>query len=74
MTLANAKHLNISVIPNSEIYDARVVEKNKQFQIEYNPNKSQTRIRFSLAHEIAHTLFPDCARMIRNRSVKSVRE
>ena len=39
-------HLSdISVIPNSEIYDARVVEKNKQFQIEYNPNKSQTRIR-----------------------------
>ena len=69
-----AKHLNISVIPNSDIFDARVIEKNKQFQIEYNPNKSQTRIRFSLAHEIAHTLFPDCARMIRNRSIKSVRE
>jgi Zn-dependent peptidase ImmA (M78 family)/O-acetyl-ADP-ribose deacetylase (regulator of RNase III) len=37
------------------------------FQIEYNPNKPPARMRFSLAHEIGHTLFPDCGAAVRNR-------
>jgi O-acetyl-ADP-ribose deacetylase (regulator of RNase III) len=37
-------------------------------QIEFNPNRPPARVRYSLAHEIAHTLFPDCRDQIRNRS------
>jgi len=35
--------------------------------IEYNPNRPKARIRYSIAHEIAHTLFPDCAQRVRER-------
>lgn len=63
-----AKHLNISVSPNEEISDARIIPKTTTPQIEYNPNRSKARIRFSLAHEIAHTLFPDYKKMIHHRS------
>lgn len=37
------------------------------FEIKYNPEKSLERIRFSTAHEIAHTFFPDCAEVTRYR-------
>src|SRR5262249_27552876 len=37
-------------------------------QIEFNPNRPSGRIRFSIAHEIAHTLFPDCRARVRNRA------
>ncbi len=63
-----AKNLGFDVIPNEDVLDARVISKGTNVQIEYNPNKSKTRIRFSLAHEIAHTLFPDYKESIRNRS------
>ena len=36
--------------------------------IEYNPNRTRGRVRFSIAHEIAHTLFPDYIQRIRNRA------
>ena len=37
-------------------------------RIEFNPNRPHGRLRYSMAHEIAHTLFPDCADMVRNRT------
>jgi O-acetyl-ADP-ribose deacetylase (regulator of RNase III) len=37
-------------------------------QIEFNPNRPSARVRFSIAHEIAHTLFPDCRDRVRNRA------
>lgn len=65
-----AKFLNIDVIPNDTVVDARTIplksSKNK-FQIQYNPFQRNTRINFSVAHEIAHTLFSDCAQAVRNR-------
>jgi hypothetical protein len=36
--------------------------------IEYNPARPRGRLRYSLAHELAHTLFPDVAAMVRNRT------
>ena len=36
-------------------------------RIEYNPNRPRERRRYSVAHEIAHTLFPDCAKRVRHR-------
>lgn len=64
--LANLR--DISVIPNGDIPDARIIPTSENPEIEFNPNRSRTRIRFSLAHEIAHTLFPDYKKSIHNRS------
>jgi Zn-dependent peptidase ImmA (M78 family)/O-acetyl-ADP-ribose deacetylase (regulator of RNase III) len=64
--LANLKH--IPVIANEAIADARLVPlMNDRFQIEYNPNQPRSRIRFSIAHELAHTFFPDCHKVVRSR-------
>lgn len=61
--------LKLKVAPRSDIPDARTVPlSDGGLEIEYNPNRPAARVRFSLAHEIAHTLFPDCAETIRNRS------
>lgn len=67
-----AEILSIPVIPRDDIRDARISPSNGpyKYQIEYNPNRPRQRIRFSIAHEIAHTLFPDCGQSIRNRSLK----
>jgi O-acetyl-ADP-ribose deacetylase (regulator of RNase III) len=62
-----AKHLGILTVAKEEVLDARVVVDGSQTQIEFNPNQSIRRIRFSIAHEIAHTLFPDCLEIARNR-------
>lgn len=62
-----AKYLNMDVIPNDAVMDARIVPMNNNFQIQYNPFQRPTRINFSVAHEIAHTLFSDCAQAVRNR-------
>ncbi len=63
-----AKYFNIDVIPNDSVMDARIIPlKNDKFQIQYNPFQKPTRINFSVAHEIAHTLFSDCAQAVRNR-------
>jgi hypothetical protein len=62
--LAEIRH--IPVIPNADILDARVLPVGAdKFRIEYNPNRPKARIRYSLAHEIAHTLFPDASKQIR---------
>lgn len=64
-----AEHLGMAVRQNEDVPDARLVPGDGgRATVEYNPNRSKTRIRFSIAHEIAHTLFPDHAEKIRNRS------
>ncbi|MFP5041627.1 ImmA/IrrE family metallo-endopeptidase [Parasediminibacterium sp. JCM 36343] len=63
-----AKFLNIDIIPNDGVLDARTIPKGKNgFIIEYNPFQKPTRINFSVAHEIAHTFFSDCGDQIRDR-------
>lgn len=62
-----AQYLKMDVIPNDSVTDARLVPQHGSFQIQYNPFQRPTRINFSVAHEIAHTLFSDCAQTIRNR-------
>src|SRR5882724_7319027 len=57
---ALAEFLHIQVIPNSEIFDARAVPiSGERVRIEYNPTRPRARIRYSVAHEIAHTFFED---------------
>ena len=64
-----ADRLGIRVVPTADVRDARIVAKGDGFVIEVNPNRPRVRQRFSLAHEIAHTLFPDCAEAVRNRTL-----
>jgi O-acetyl-ADP-ribose deacetylase (regulator of RNase III) len=70
-TFELANLLGFSLIPCDSIRDARLIPvANNRFQIEYNSNQTKSRIRFSIAHEIAHTFFPDCRERVRNRATK----
>ena len=62
-----ADKLRIAVLPRDDVLDARLVPSGAGCRIEFNPNRPPGRIRFSLAHEIAHTLFPDYRSAIRQR-------
>ena len=64
--LANIR--GIPVRPNAALADARVFWTDDGYEIEYNPHRPRGRVNFSIAHEIAHTFFPDCAEEVRNRS------
>ncbi|MGD0905493.1 MAG: hypothetical protein ABR924_21570 [Terracidiphilus sp.] len=62
-----AELLRIEVLPSQDVIEARTIPSGSRFRIEYNPNRGESRVRYSIAHEIAHTFFPDCAEAIRNR-------
>jgi O-acetyl-ADP-ribose deacetylase (regulator of RNase III) len=67
-----AEHLGLTVVPKDDIADARILKQpDGQMTIEYNPNRPRGRVRYSIAHEIAHTFFPDYADKVRNRDEKS---
>jgi hypothetical protein len=60
--------LKLSVFPSEDVIDARIIPgRGESLIIEYNPYQRETRINFSIAHEIGHTFFPDCGTRIRNR-------
>ncbi|HEX7961630.1 MAG TPA: ImmA/IrrE family metallo-endopeptidase [Terriglobales bacterium] len=65
--LALADALGISVRPSDDVPEARLVSLTASPCIEYNPNRPRGRMRYSIAHEIAHTLFPDYANETRYR-------
>jgi len=66
--IALATLLGIDIAPNDKLVDARILSVgSSKFQIQYNPQQVQTRVNFSVAHEIAHTLFSDCADAVRYR-------
>jgi O-acetyl-ADP-ribose deacetylase (regulator of RNase III) len=60
--------IKLQVVPRGDLRDARIVPAGDGFCIEYNPTRPRSRVRYSIAHEIAHTLFPDCSDQIRNRA------
>ena len=63
-----AQYRGISVVQRTDIQDARLVTPPKgKPVIEYNPNQPYARMRFSIAHEIGHTLFSDYRETTRNR-------
>ena len=67
--LALADRLGIEVVANADVQDARIVPTSERgARIEYNPNRPIGRMRYSLAHELAHTFFPDFAKRVRNRN------
>ncbi|MCH7870464.1 MAG: ImmA/IrrE family metallo-endopeptidase, partial [Planctomycetes bacterium] len=64
-----AELLGIKTVPREDIRDARIIPVGgNRLAIEFNPNRPRGRLRYSLAHELAHALFPDCGETIRNRS------
>jgi O-acetyl-ADP-ribose deacetylase (regulator of RNase III) len=64
---ALAELLGIQTQPTPDVLDARIVPVGDRYRIEFNPDRPYRRMRFSMFHEIAHTLFSDCAQTIRNR-------
>jgi hypothetical protein len=62
------KRRGIELSPRGDVLDARTIPSEKgRALIEFNPNRPARRVRFSVAHELAHTLFPDWDRRVRNR-------
>lgn len=58
----------IEVVPRDDVLEAQTVSASRdRLRIEYNPSRPRGRVRFSIAHEIAHTLFPDCRDEVRHR-------
>ncbi|MEQ9145547.1 MAG: macro domain-containing protein [Parvibaculaceae bacterium] len=62
-----AEMLEVQIEANSSVADARLVATENGPKIEFNPQQPRERVRFSIAHEIAHLLFPDWSEQIRNR-------
>jgi hypothetical protein len=62
-----ASILNYRVVPSQGVRDARLTPEGAGYRVDFNPNQSLRRIRFSIAHELAHTLFPDCRAQVRHR-------
>ena len=64
-----ARLSGIQVVGRDSVPDAHtVVDAKGQLVIEVNPNRPRARLRYSIAHELGHTLFPDCANHVRNRA------
>lgn len=63
-----ADRLQLRVVPVGNVPDARIrTAGGGKLVIELNPLRPRVRQRFSIAHEIAHTFFPDCEAHVRNR-------
>ncbi|GIK49899.1 MAG: hypothetical protein BroJett013_25960 [Alphaproteobacteria bacterium] len=62
-----ATHLGLRVEADATVRDAQTVPTADGLVIKFNPTQARERVRFSLAHECAHSLFPDCADAVRHR-------
>lgn len=65
--IADMLEAQVQIEANSSVADARLVATESGPKIEFNPQQPRERVRFSIAHEIAHLLFPDWSERIRNR-------
>lgn len=68
-----AEFLSVETMPSQEVFDARADVHAGRPRIEFNPNRPRARIRFSVAHELGHTLFPDFAERARHRGGRADR-
>lgn len=50
--------------------EAQIVPVNGQFELQFRRDVANTRLNFTICHEIAHTFFPDCADMIHQRNTQ----
>lgn len=68
--LALAQWRGLLLDARGDIPDARLIPTEAGTSVlQYNPLRPRGRLRFSIAHEIAHTLLPDHAEQVRNRAV-----
>ncbi len=65
---ALAEYQNVAVVAREDIPEARTVPSRAGYIIEFNPNRPRSRVKYSICHELAHTLFPDCADRVRSRA------
>lgn len=63
--------LGARTLANASISDARLFASSNGPVVEYNPQQPRERVRFSIAHEVAHMLFPDWQEEVRNRGGSS---
>jgi O-acetyl-ADP-ribose deacetylase (regulator of RNase III) len=65
---ALAELQGIDVLPSQAVVDAAIRADNRgRLRIDYNPDQPTARQRYSVAHELAHGLFPDVAKQARFR-------
>lgn len=65
--VALARQIGIRVEASAAVPDARTIVDERGARIEYNPQQRRARARFSIAHEIVHTFFPDVGDAVRHR-------
>jgi O-acetyl-ADP-ribose deacetylase (regulator of RNase III) len=63
-----ADRLGVQVVAVESLQEARLVHSGDQARIEFNPTRPPARVRFSVAHELGHLLFPDAGEEIRYRA------
>ena len=65
--VALAELHGVDVYPGQAVFDAVLTGAGRRPRIEFNPDRPPARIRYSVAHELAHMLFPDFALRTRHR-------
>ena len=67
-----AELLGFKLVPTSDVLEARLLASAEgKATIEYNPSRPRGRLRYSIAHEIAHTLIEDWPDKVRHRGFRS---
>lgn len=67
--IALARRIGLNVVARDDLVDARVLsDPQAGLRIEFNPTRPRGRLRYSIAHEIAHTFFPDVGEEVRHRT------
>ena len=66
--LADLEGVIVEEAPCDIRSDGRIFPKGKQIFIQYAKGQCHERTRFTICHELAHTLFPDCYKRERRRS------
>jgi hypothetical protein len=70
-----AEYRRITITPRDDIPNARLIsEYSTGLIVGFDPNEPQTKVRFSLAHEIGLILFPDFGLTFQNRLKMSMRD
>lgn len=68
-----ADALEIEIVARQDLEDARLISSSGKPRIEFNPQRREARIRFSIAHEIGHFLFDDYSERPRYRDTSQRR-
>jgi len=69
IALADIEGIIVQEAPCDIRSDGRIFSKGGRVYIQYAPHQCPERMRFTVCHELAHTLFPDCFKRERRRSI-----